>query len=649
MNRVEILGRNDLAALSPVVPQPQRSAPRAIKVLIPVWGERYVRQFLDYGLPTLLAPENLPALAKALPTELLLLTSASDEIVIRKHAACKRLAAICKTTIKLIDYLITDGNYSTTITLAFAESIFADGQAMLDTCYFFLVSDYIMSDGSLANVLKRMQRGASAVVVGNFQVEREDALPWLQKKRHGHELSLSLSPREMMRWALANLHPTTLANTVNMTFSHNSHANRLFWRVDNDTVQGRFYLMHMICVRPETTKFVIGSSCDYSFIPEMCPSGNVEAVTDSDEYLVVEMQPRDHEIAFLRLGPMNPRRVAKGLNEWTTAVHRMNAHYPIIFHAEALPPNLTHSIEEAEKFLGEIARYLTPRPQPYRGHPYWDGAIMAFRATVGSKISEREWLFGLDLRPTSKGFVARLINRIRYTVMGMPPGVRPWHPLFPDFQIVLDAISPYLRDRSTCALVLSTEVSAFARVLVDNGNFVRSLRWKQFLASPPTWHQKSHSGFDLCLIEIFDTDLKQLDELVQRSVPFMKVGGQIIVSVSVAGALNGTWGKTLGVRGYISDFGARFNRFGASMVAVRAVPAGSLRSAVYRGMANLSAGLRHGRWFVLPAAIVGGGILLCLSLIANLYALRRSRVIMPPGVASRVVMLLSVDAEKANR
>ena len=79
--------------------------------------------------------------------------------------------------------------------------------------------------------------------------------------------------RELMRWALDHLHPMTLANMVNFPLCHSTHTNRLFWRVDDNTLIGRFYLMHMICIRPEITDFVVGSSCDYSFIPEMCPSG----------------------------------------------------------------------------------------------------------------------------------------------------------------------------------------------------------------------------------------------------------------------------------------------------------------------------------------------------------------------------------------
>ena len=130
----------------------------------------------------------------------------------------------------------------------------------------------------------------------------------------------------------------TLANMVNFPLCHSTHSNRLFWRVDDNTLIGRFYLMHMICIRPELTDFVVGSSCDYSFIPEMCPSGNVHVLTDSDDYLVVEMQKRSHERNFVRLGAVKQSAVAESLAEWATATHRNNAHSAVVFHAADLPP-----------------------------------------------------------------------------------------------------------------------------------------------------------------------------------------------------------------------------------------------------------------------------------------------------------------------
>src|SRR4051812_4646266 len=396
MKMVDVLSvRENLSApppvLAPLLPQQRRGAPNAVKLVLPVWGYEYVRQFLECGLPTLLAPGNVPALAAELPCEFILLTSADDEEFLREHSTFKRLSAICHTEIRLIDHFISDGNYSTTITLAYTEVVRSTGLEMVDTCFFFLVSDYIMADGSLLSALKRMQAGASAVLVGNFQVSREDAMPWLLDKLSVAKGSLALPPREMMQWALNHLHPTTLANMINIPFSHNSHTNRVFWRVDGATILGRFYLMHMLCVRPETNAFIIGASCDYSFVPEMCPSGNVDVITDSDDYLVIEMQPREHEAQFLRPGPLKPRVLSKSLTEWTTAIHRKNALHSIIFHAADVPPEIAASMAEADAYIEQVARAMKRKALPHRGHPYWRGAMAAFHDATGSKLTRDEW------------------------------------------------------------------------------------------------------------------------------------------------------------------------------------------------------------------------------------------------------------------
>ena len=152
-----------------------RGGPKAIQLLVPVWGTPFISQFLRVSLPTLLAPGNLPALAKSLPCKLVFLTSSDDAADLRDHAAVHYLRSVCDVEIRTIDDLITGDNYSTTITLAYARAVRAAGDAMLDTCFFFMISDYIMADGSLANVLAKMKAGYSGVVAGNFQVVEESA------------------------------------------------------------------------------------------------------------------------------------------------------------------------------------------------------------------------------------------------------------------------------------------------------------------------------------------------------------------------------------------------------------------------------------------------------------------------------------------
>src|SRR6202035_1361833 len=188
--------------------------------------------------------------------------------------------------------------------------------------------------------------GASGVVAGNFQIVAEDAIPLLRRRIDPASTSIVLSPRELVSWSLAHLHPATVANMVNFGLSHNAHTNRLFWRVDESTLIGRFYLMHMIAIRPEVTDFVVGASCDYSFIPEMCPSGNVVALTDSDDYLVVEMQPRRHASKSLLPGPIEAKPLAESLSEWTTAQHRGNIAHTLVYHAAEPPAQLAETVKQ---------------------------------------------------------------------------------------------------------------------------------------------------------------------------------------------------------------------------------------------------------------------------------------------------------------
>src|SRR5580692_9766928 len=361
-----------------------RSPPTAVKLLLPIWGYRYITQFLEFGLPTLLTPGNIPAVAALLPCEFHLMTSAADAPMVAEHPAWQMLQTICSTKIEPIDDLITGDNHSTTITLAFSRAVRAAGPQVTDTCFINICADYLFSDRALENVMKRMYAGASAVLAGNFQIVGEDGLGALRRKIDPARVELPISSRELIRCGITYMHPASFANIVNFGLFHNEHTNRLFWRVDDSTLIGRFYLMHVVCIRPEVTEFVVGSSFDYSFVPELCPSNNVDVVADSDDYFVLELQTRNHEANQLRPGSHLPIVLAGSLAEWTTARHRENAQSTVVFHAKDVPADaLTRVTAEADAFMASIGTELKAPPQPYRDHPYWIGAIMAHRRATG--------------------------------------------------------------------------------------------------------------------------------------------------------------------------------------------------------------------------------------------------------------------------
>lgn len=518
---------------STISPRDSRRPPaRAVRLLLPVWGYRYVKQFLEFALPTMLAPGNVPALASMLPCTFVLLTSADDADTVAEHPGYHLLSSICSTEIQLIDDLITGDNYSTTITLAYERAVRATGSEMLDTCFFFLISDYLVADGSLRNALSRVLAGASGVLAGNFQIIQEDAAPEFYERFEQDVPELTIPPRELMSWALEHLHPMTAANMVNFPLSHAAHTNRLFWRVDQDTLIGRFYLMHMICIRPEVTDFVIGSSCDYSFIPEMCPTGSVETLTDSDEYLVVEMQPRDHERAFLRIGPFNPVALADTLSEWTTERHRENARSTLVFHAKDIPAVLPDTIGEADRFLELIGKRLRSHPQPHRDHPYWLGAIAAHRWAVKQIRPDRTMVAAVD---TSLGHVdwslPRLIQEVRVRVFGRPPYVSRWHPRWPDYRVLLDTLQTQLSPAAETLLLVgqnTVHLRSWISQLTPN---VEIRQTRALLDLKRRDYSILLKRFQGSIVFVNEDELQLCSDLIERVLPLLAEGGFLMLAV----------------------------------------------------------------------------------------------------------------------
>jgi 2-polyprenyl-3-methyl-5-hydroxy-6-metoxy-1,4-benzoquinol methylase len=401
------------------------------------------------------------------------------------------------------------------------------GEAMLDTCFFFLVSDYIVADGSLASVIKLMLAGASAVQSGNFQIIAEEALPWLERERVPGQDALVLPPRRLMQQTLSHVHPTTIANTVNLPVSHNSHANRLFWRVDENTLIGRFYLLHMLCIRPEIRDFVIGASCDYSFIPEMCPSGNVAVITDSDQYLVVEAQPRHHEADFLRLGPAVPKQIASSLSEWTTALHRDNVRQTLIFHGADLPVSLDSAVGEADSFISEIGRWLKAKPMPHRGHPYWRGAIAAHHGETGRRPNEDDWQLMLGRRAT---WTTRLAGGLRNFLLGRAPHVRRWHPRWRDFEGPRNVLAQLLDNPEKRLLIVSSRPTPMTNWLADRSENVRRIPISRLPRANLDLIDTAEDRFDACYLEIGDSDLDRAHLVVDQIVPLLRPDAEILLA-----------------------------------------------------------------------------------------------------------------------
>jgi hypothetical protein len=596
-----------------------RPPARSGALLVPIWGYRFVSEFLEFGLPTLLAPGNLPTVARELPFRVIALTSEEDEPLIRIHPAWRRLQKICTADIETIDDLITESNHSATMTLALARAMRSYGATIVDTCFVLWMSDYLSADGSLAAVLRGLQNGASGIVAGNFQIVAEDAIRSLRRSIDLQSSVLAVSNRELLAWSLQHLHPATIANFVDSGMSHNSHTNRLFWRVDEDTLIGRFYLMHPIGVRPETVDFEIGSSFDYSFIPEMCPSGKILTLVDSDEYFVVELQTRDHEHAKLIPGPLGKAELAVQLSEWTTAQHRENASRTVVFHAGDTPANLAGAVAAADRYIAGVGELLSPLPQPHRGHHYWIGSIAVNRARTGRTLSREDWQFlHEESLPTSR--LARLPRLLRHKIFGSLPEVTRLHPRWPDYRLLYAVLKKSVVDGHRLLLV-AEEPLIFAHWLVRTTANIATVEIDRILSASPSkyWSlfQPLAGEFTACVVLLPERRFPHARELIERIGPLLVPGGQISVvamnerPVAVAKNFAQTFARhsslLLGQSAWIVD--------------AQYVPAGRVRWRTYRALRWFADYANRASWtspvlLGLPLCVPPLGLVSCLASVA---------------------------------
>jgi len=414
-------------------------------ILLGVWGEKFINDFLQLSLLSLLAPGNLPALCQHYRTKFVFLTRSYDAVIFEQHPSFQTLKRYCDISFISINDLIVIGNYSTTLTLAYERAIRETGPEMLNTYFLFLTSDYIMADGSLTGLMRYMKQGYSGICAGNFQVLQDEIEPFLLEHIDPQTSTMIIPPRKLLEKSFEHLHPIAISSLIEGRTIHNYRANRFFVRDGHHTLAGRFYLLHMLCIKPETMDYKIGSSCDYSFISEMCPSGNVAIINDSDDYLVIEIQSKEHELNYIQWGPYNLKKLTHALSEWTTEKHRNNVKTTIYYHITDLTTDQKIALDQKlAAFINTISIGLEKHPpKPFRNHPYWVGAINAFnqhQTIITQTTNDCDYF---DLSPLN---YASPLKQWYYRLFGHPPTVHRWHYRWYSYHLMMRKLKQYFCD-----------------------------------------------------------------------------------------------------------------------------------------------------------------------------------------------------------
>ena len=424
------------------------------KLLIPLWGEKYINNFCDIALPALLAKGNVSALTEVGKAKLTFLTTKDSEQYFYKKDALKRLMEICAVSFTFIDDLLSIGSYGVILTLAYERGIIEEPN-QLEIYFIFLNADFIIPEYFFANLIEYLQTGVSTVLLPSLRANEEDVVDILRRQVNPLTLASENSARFLVDLALKNLHATVEAGTINKSHLYNVTAHQFFYEVNKSTLVGRFFLLFMLCIKPEVVLKKSNGFCDYALVPDLCPSDNYVIIDDSDKLFLLELTPKYKEEEYLRLGIREPEEYCERLSEWTTKNHRDYSKTSVVFHTDIIPSTINQAQEALSKHMNRIYQSLNSNVQSHLNHPYWIGTLKSLQQRVNNvhlsdlilqKEIEPKRLENNKIRPKAGNEKPTPINKLLKqklkktfikSFIGFPPDVRMWHPDWLDYHAII--------------------------------------------------------------------------------------------------------------------------------------------------------------------------------------------------------------------
>ena len=363
---------------------------RPTRIVTYAWGEKYIGDLLSMTLPALLAPGNLPYVASVLACEVVILSEEGAFPRILADPVVRRIRELCPLRLIGLDDLIpAPDKYGMALTYVLHRGFSDLGPAVTDTWLLFLNADFILADGSLRTLVRRLAEGRDFVLSPSYCVNADAVGPGLLERIDPDSKALSIAPREMAALVLRHRHNTIRGKTVNQPMFSARHMDQFYWLVDKDTLIGHQMPIAVVGMRPERHMAEPNSYWDHGLMRELMPTAEPCVIGDSDEFLMLEL--RDKQVAHdeFRAGWPTPHEIARNTIWFLTPYQKDMARHQLTLHAGELPSSIDGARAELRAFVDSVLAHVPPVLPSHIGHPQWTYHWPGFVAARHKYLSTR--------------------------------------------------------------------------------------------------------------------------------------------------------------------------------------------------------------------------------------------------------------------
>ena len=256
-----------------------------------VWGAAFVDKFMDYCLPSLLAPGNIPALARGRKVVLSIVTTDTDRDRITAHPAFARVRNSAEVVFtcfptEFLERREEDGlNFYYFYGLLDHQSVFLAQSLRADL--YLLPIDCVYSSECLRNFSAYLDKEADCCSVAAIEADEPALRTWLDADNQRSKDVLELSAKELLQAAAQRpdrYFRSMIMNHDNVEFC--AHPRELVWPFVNGLAIHSVF-MHPLAVSARLLSRPFHpnhENVDYALLPRLLQNdGRIKIIEDASE------------------------------------------------------------------------------------------------------------------------------------------------------------------------------------------------------------------------------------------------------------------------------------------------------------------------------------------------------------------------------
>lgn len=297
-----------------------------------VWGEEYVKTFLDVTVPTLLAGGNLPALKGVPGAELIIVCPQKERQLLQGSAALRACGR--HVPVQFIDIDWDMGAKSQPIlNMSEGHRRVCERVREKEGYAIFLSPDGLISSNALAHLLRLAGEGVRCVAAPGFRLTKERVEPVLRERVLDH--TLALSGRDMVALFNRFKHPEMLGYYVDAP-SFSAHPVYCFYPFNDrrNMVVRAFHLHPLMLQIPScaTLDALQYDTIDADFAGNVVGDfGRIHVVRDLDDIAIFSMTSENERAPDGAKRSYEPERFGRwSYGSMVHALHRFYVTHPIL-------------------------------------------------------------------------------------------------------------------------------------------------------------------------------------------------------------------------------------------------------------------------------------------------------------------------------